>query len=136
MDFAGDRRLSLAVGTLADQQAYRMALGVGVVAGFIQIVFGLVKIPAFLVTFSPSAAVHGMLAAIGVIIIAKQLPVALGVGGTRGEPLELLMQRIPNKFMAKMNPEDRRHRWFVSLLILFGKTVHRPTSGSRWSPPR
>lgn len=59
-------------------EAYRMMLAVCVVAGVIQVVFGLLK-GGILSDFFPSSAVHGLLASIGVIIMAKQLPVALGI---------------------------------------------------------
>ncbi len=102
----------------ADFQAYRMALAVGVAAGVLQIIFGLVR-AGILGDFFPSSAVHGMLAAIGIIIMLKQLPVAIGQSA-KGEPLEILRE-MPEKF-AHMNP-DIAIIGLVSLIILFGLPV-------------
>ena len=96
----------------ADLQAYRLALGVGVAAGVIQILFGVCR-AGVLGEFFPSAAVHGLLASIGIIIIAKQLPIALGQSSA-GEPLELLAE-IP-QFFANMNP-------YVGLIGLLGVAI-------------
>ncbi len=98
----------------ADQMAYRAALAVGVAAAVLQVLFGIFR-AGILGEFFPISAVHGMLAAIGVIIIAKQVPVALGVSGS-GEPLELL-RKIP-EFVAAANPAIASIG-VVSVLIMF-----------------
>lgn len=80
---------------------YKRALAVGVVAAVVQIGFALFKAGRF-ASVMPPAVVHGMLAAIGVIIIAKQAPIVLGVLGAHGEPLEMLAE-IPHYF-SEANP--------------------------------
>lgn len=81
---------------------YRRALAVGAVAAMVQVVFAWFR-AGRLAAVMPPAVVHGMLAAIGVIIIAKQLPVVLGVLDAHGEPLEMLME-IPH-YVLEENPE-------------------------------
>lgn len=79
---------------------WHAACGVIVVMAVLQVVFGLLKFGS-LSDFFPHSAVHGMLAAIGIIIIAKQIPVLLGVEPSlyKGEgPIELLLD-IP-RFVA------------------------------------
>jgi MFS superfamily sulfate permease-like transporter len=97
-DFGGD---GMTGGwTEADTFAYRAALAVGLVAALLQVILGMMRV-GIIGDFFPSAVVHGMLAAIGVIIVLKQIPVALGVAA-KGEPFELL-RGLPH-FIISANP--------------------------------
>ena len=76
---------------------YKRALAVGVMAAVVQIAFALVRAATVGVAMSPSV-VHGMLAAIGVIIVSKQAHTMVGVKPEAKEPLELLAE-IPHSLV-------------------------------------
>jgi MFS superfamily sulfate permease-like transporter len=109
----------------ADLAAYRMVIAVGCLAGLVQVAFGLLRVGG-LSEFFPTAVVHGMLAAIGLIIFLKQLPVVFGEKPP-AEPLEALTN-LPAE-IAGINPQIAVIG-LVSLAILFGW----PFLGSRLKP--
>jgi MFS superfamily sulfate permease-like transporter len=97
----------------------QLACGVIVVMSLIQIVFGFLKFGS-LSDFFPPSAVHGMLAAIGLIIFSKQIHVLLGIDPAtlKGlEPIELY-EMIPHSF-AHADPRVALVG-AVSLIIIFG----------------
>lgn len=100
-------------------EGWHLALGVIVVAASIQIIFGFLKLGS-LSDFFPHSAVHGMLAAIGLIIFSKQIHVLLGIDPStlKGlEPVELY-KMIPHSIM---NADPRVTLvGIISLLIIFG----------------
>lgn len=98
----------------ADQHAFQCALAIGVAAAVIQILLGVCR-AGILGELFPTSAVHGMLAAIGIVIIAKQIPVALGESSAGG-PLELLL-KIPYE-IVHMEPTVGKIG-IVSLAIMF-----------------
>ncbi|MDP9081907.1 MAG: SulP family inorganic anion transporter [Bacteroidota bacterium] len=63
-----------AITTLGSFEAFLLSL---VIAGVLQIVFGLIK-AGTIANYFPSAVIEGMLAAIGIILILKQFPHAVG----------------------------------------------------------
>jgi MFS superfamily sulfate permease-like transporter len=77
-----------------------------IAAGILQIAFGLLRTGRF-AALVPSAVIKGMLAAIGITIIIKQLPVAFGVVGGFGD---IAAQFTPGAMLIAV----------VSLVIVFG----------------
>ncbi|MFM6947033.1 MAG: SulP family inorganic anion transporter [Flavobacteriales bacterium] len=89
-----------------NELGWHLALGAIVVAGALQVLMGLFKLGKYTDLF-PLSAVHGMLAAIGIIIMSKQVHILAGFSPTTAtgkpmtEPLELLAEfknTIPNFF--------------------------------------
>ena len=80
---------------------YRLALAVGVVAGAIQIILGILK-AGKLTGFFAASVIHGMLAGIGFIIMAGQIHAVLGRVNPREHGLGILTS-IPPSF-ANFNP--------------------------------
>ncbi len=97
----------------------QLACGAIVVMAGIQIIFGFLKFGS-LSDFFPPSAVHGMLAAIGLIIFSKQIHVLLGIDPATLKgmaPIELY-QMIPHSFV---NADPRvAIVGIVSLVIIFG----------------
>lgn len=81
---------------------YRRALAVGVIAAVLQIGLAMLRVARFGAA-APTTVVHGMLAAIGVIIFTKQAHVLMGVSPTSMSPLALLAE-LPQS-LARDNPE-------------------------------
>ncbi len=82
--------------------AYQAALAVVVITGILQVFLGLVRAGS-LTDFFPPAAVHGMLAAIGILIIAKEIHASLGVTPAAKTAMGRIIE-IPSSFVH-MNPE-------------------------------
>lgn len=101
---------------------WHFALGALMVAGGVQILFGLIKMGS-LADFFPLSAIHGMLAAIGIGIVAKQFHVLVGVnpvdelGKSINHPLKLLAE-IPNS-IQQMNVNVATVGFMSLILVLF-----------------
>jgi MFS superfamily sulfate permease-like transporter len=107
----------------ATAYGWHLALGAVVVAGIIQVIFGLLKFGSFS-DFFPLSAVHGMLAAIGIIIMSKQLHILVGMnpvtesGKTIVEPLELIIE-LGNTFANFLKHKEVLLIGVISLIIVF-----------------
>ena len=101
------------------ETGWQLALGALVIAGLVQILFGVFKLGK-LMDFFPLAAIHGMLASIGLIIIGKQIPVLLDVNPalSQGKDPIALFVSIP-EFILNWDPKATLIG-FISLVIMMG----------------
>ncbi|MGZ5030886.1 MAG: SulP family inorganic anion transporter, partial [Methylobacter sp.] len=76
----------------------RYTLAAIVVASILQILMGVFK-AGRLSSFFPASVVHGMLAAIGIIIMAKQIHVMLGTTPEKGSSLMSTIAQIPHSLL-------------------------------------
>jgi len=103
---------------------YRFTSAAIVVASVLQILLGVFK-AGKLSAFFPSSVVHGMLAAIGIIIMAKQIHTLLGV---KPEAKTLLgtIAEIPHSIM-EMNPEVSLIGLCGLVLLIIWSLIKQPT---------
>lgn len=103
---------------------YRYTLAAIVVASVLQILMGIFK-AGKLSAFFPSSVVHGMLAAIGIIIMAKQIHTLLGV---KPEAMTLFgtIGEIPHSIM-EMNPEVTLIGVLGLALLIIWSLLKNPT---------
>jgi MFS superfamily sulfate permease-like transporter len=90
-----------AFAALGGPGAFPHVLGAVVVAGALQVVLGLLRLGK-LADLVPSAVIQGMLAAIGLIIVGKQLHVLFGHRSTSSDPIEVYRE-LPETVLH-MNP--------------------------------
>lgn len=91
-------------------QAFNYVLAAVVVSGAIQVVMGLLKLGRLADIFH-SSVIHGILAAIGIIIFAKQIHVALGTHSDSPSIIQNLVDAV--LFLPQANP-------FVVIIALAG----------------
>jgi MFS superfamily sulfate permease-like transporter len=81
-------------------QGYLMASSLIVLTGFIQVALGFLKVGKY-ADIIPSSVIHGMLAAIGIIIISKQVHLLIGISPSelKGvKPLDLI-KMVPSSLL-------------------------------------
>jgi MFS superfamily sulfate permease-like transporter len=84
-------------------QGFKLMLGAAVVGGALQVVFGALKFGRKGLAF-PASVIHGMMAAIGLIIIAKQMHILIGHTPVAKNPV-LLFAEVPRAiFNMEINP--------------------------------
>lgn len=100
-----------AVETLGTYEAFLLAL---VIAGGIQLFLGYVK-AGIIGLFFPSSVIKGMLAAIGLILILKQIPHLVGFDGDAFGEMEFIQSDGSNTFSTLFNSLD--HLFMGSLIV-------------------
>ncbi len=102
--------LGIAIMDDGSGQAFNYVLAAIVVSGALQVILGLLRLGRYADIFH-SSVIHGLLAAIGIIIIAKQIHVALGTYSSSPHIVDNLVDAI--RLLPDANP-------FVVLISLVG----------------
>jgi MFS superfamily sulfate permease-like transporter len=108
---------------------FKRMLACVIIAGALQIVFGLLRAGS-LAFLCPSSVVHGMLAAIGVIIMVKQLPVLIGVI-PHAKSIIGIVEELPAD-MVDMNLPIAAIGLFCFLLVIAWNAA--PKKYNKWVP--
>ncbi|AUW60073.1 hypothetical protein C1T17_04390 [Sphingobium sp. SCG-1] len=120
-----------AIERLPTFEAFLLAV---VIAGVMQLAFAFTR-AGLLSEFVPSSVITGMLAAIGIILILKQLPHALGYDGSYEGTFDFLQSDGYNTFSAIWYSLNNSFLWgamliaIISLAFLFWWDGARPKTG-------
>ncbi|MDX3909947.1 MAG: SulP family inorganic anion transporter [Sphingobium sp.] len=120
-----------AIQTLPSFEAFLLAV---ILAGMLQLAFGLTR-AGVLSEFVPSAVITGMLTAIGIILLLKQVPHAAGFDGDYEGSFEFYQANGHNTFSAITYTLKESVLWgallisSLSLAFLFWWDHARPTTG-------
>lgn len=124
----------IVLAAIHDLSAFDTFLLAVMLAGVLQVVLGLTR-SGLLAEFIPSSVVTGMLAAIGLILILKQIPYAVGYEGDYEGSFQFLQADGRNTLSAIWTAIDQNVTWgaviiaAVSLAFLFWWDKARPTTG-------
>lgn len=108
---------------------FRRMLAATALAGVLQIAFGIMKW-GILGTIVPGSVIHGMLTAIGIIVMVKQIPVVLGATAASKSILGIVSE-IPH-LLSQMNPEVALIAAVGFVILVGSKTWKR--SWALWLP--
>ncbi|UOA09005.1 SulP family inorganic anion transporter [Methylobacter sp. S3L5C] len=104
---------------------YRYTLAAIVVASAIQVLMGVFK-AGRLSSFFPASVIHGMLAAIGIIIMAKQVHVMLGTTPEKGSSLFSTIAQIPHS-IVNLNHEIAIIGLTGLIILIIWSVIKNPT---------
>lgn len=112
---------TLVAGSISSLGDYRVFLLAVMIAGLFQIILGLLKF-GVIANYFPSSVIKGMLAAIGIILISKQIPLLLGYDQpdfwTSGFP-ELFSSARFLTFFENLNHHVTKGSILISVVSLF-----------------
>ena len=107
-----------------DLAGYHLTLAAIVFASVFQILMGIFK-AGKLSAFFPTSVVHGMLAAIGIIIMAKQIHTLLGVKPTGKSLIDIIVE-IPHSLL-NLNPNIALIGFLGLILLIVWANIKNPT---------
>lgn len=92
----------IVLGAITKLGSYELFLAAVLIAGILQIILGMIK-AGTIGNYFPSAVIEGMLAAIGIILILKQLPHAVGYDRDFEGDMSFVQGTEENTFSALLN---------------------------------
>ncbi len=89
---------TIVAASIASFGDYRIFVLCIIIAGFFQLLLGVFKL-GVIASYFPSSVIKGMLASIGIILISKQIPVALGYNGAKFWTTDFFNNFSPDKLV-------------------------------------